>query len=708
MFENLRSRLFGNQKSKGLVSSLQGSYSNYSSLTPTWDKGSVYDNSYASIKAIANAFVEIRPYAVNERGKEVKCPAVEALYSPNDRMDGALFREALAVMTMTHQRVFILVHHKYKGVQHAGGANATPDNIVGYTFLENVGTQIIDGKRFYLTGDNTYSEQDVIELSVGVNPYNLATGYSPATAVKKWASVDDYIVAYEAGLFENGAVPAGQFIITAKDSASFKDIVAEMQRRHRGSGRNNNVQYVYKPIDPATGQVQSAQVEWQSFSQSNSNLALSDIFAQVNEKLDSAYGVPASIRGVSTNNNYASAQVDEAHFMKFTIKPLATKIWGLFTHELNRITGGLGCAITFDVDDVIMADEMKTIAETKRYEAEVLEKGLSAGYSAEQIIAGFGLDIDYEALGEPKTIIDTTDNETSDTEPAVASESKKKDDDWELAACKCGGKHKKAELKPSEQAVVDKLEKAIADFTKEQIEKVLKAPTAKKDISEYSDEEYEAMFEEAKLTEEEKKDFSAILFGILSAYILVAGGTQYRRGVDMITSGGGDASGASGYKMTVKFTDSYEKYLNRVAGGFLGDNSDKIKNILRQSKNEGWNKTQLAQELGKVVETDAWRIERLARNEERRAYTLGQLDSMIELQDQTGVKIVKKWHIADSGACDFCKEMDGKVENVSVPFLKKGDVLDADGAFFEVDFTNIESAQLHANCRCVTRYELEA
>ena len=93
----------------------------------------------------------------------------------------------------------------------------------------------------------------MLEISIGADPNDLDAGYAPSVAIKKWADVDDFIASYQAGFFENGAVPAGEFIITARNTQDFEDIVAKLKRQHRGSGNNNNVVYVHRPMSPDTG-----------------------------------------------------------------------------------------------------------------------------------------------------------------------------------------------------------------------------------------------------------------------------------------------------------------------------------------------------------------------------------------------------------------------------------------------------------------------
>ena len=681
MFEKLKSKIISREKSiTGLRDYSTGFYGINSGFSGVWDKGSIYDNSYASVKAIANAFVEIRPYTINARGKEIETSLSRALYNPNDRMSPAMFRETLATMALIHKKVYILVHHKKGREVFAGGLKLTPDNIAGFTFLEGIVETVIEGKKtFTHPYYGTLSEKDVIEITVGVNPYNLSAGYSPATAIKKWASVDDYIVAYEAGLFENGAVPAGQFVITAKSPESFKQIVADMQRRHRGSGKNNNVQYIYKPIDPITGLAQSAQVEWIPFSLPNNNLALSDIFKQVNEKLDSAYGVPASIRGVSKNNNYASAAVDEAHFMKFTVKPFATKIWDSFTHELNRITGGLGYAITFDMDEVSLADEKKVLAETKKIEIDILTAGLSAGYSAEQIIKGFGLTIDMDAL----KAVD------------LDEKSKKKQ-------CSCEIKAKKAELDESQQPVKDELYGIIQKNIQARVDAVI---NELENQDEAGDFDYLALNEVAEDTSKDSQTLTVAMLAVLLVYMAKTGKNSYANGVSLLPD---DASGATGYTLPEKTRNSYEKYLTEVVESFSKDNVASIKEILENSAKNGWSKNELKNALKDVMDTDEWRIERLAYNEERRAYNTADLDAMVELQDQTGVKITKTWETADAGACDFCREMAGSTVDVETAFILKDETLTLEnGDIFLNDFVDMETAQLHPNCRCYMMYKVK-
>src|SRR5690606_7443912 len=120
------------------------------------------------------------------------------------------------------------------------GGDITPENLAEFTFLENPVVNLVDNKKIYTYKGNTYTEDEVIELK-DINPYNLHKGFSPAKAASKWATIDDYIAAYQTGFFRNGAVPAGQFIITASTPKEFNDEVDKLEAKHKGAGKNNNI-----------------------------------------------------------------------------------------------------------------------------------------------------------------------------------------------------------------------------------------------------------------------------------------------------------------------------------------------------------------------------------------------------------------------------------------------------------------------------------
>ncbi len=91
------------------------------------------------------------------------------LARPNRDMSGLDFREALAVMALVHDKVYIRVHHK--------STRITETSVEGFTFLEGVSENKIDDRIEYRTNGKVYSTDEVIVLK-NINPYNLGGGFS--------------------------------------------------------------------------------------------------------------------------------------------------------------------------------------------------------------------------------------------------------------------------------------------------------------------------------------------------------------------------------------------------------------------------------------------------------------------------------------------------------------------------------------------------
>lgn len=353
-------------------------------------KSNDYENAYPSITKITNKFMMIRPYAVNGKGEKQEKPTavLNALYHPNKLNSSVEFREALALMYLVHAKTHILVWRK-EGGKIVPGGKITPNNIGGFSFMEGVTPIMVNGKTTYTvtteSGSATYDDSEVITLR-GLNPYRINSGgFSATQAACKWTTLDDYIAQYQQGFFKNGAVPSGEFVITAPTTTEFNNIVDKLQEKHRGADNNNNIVYTHRPVDQSTGKPVDAQIEWIPYAVSNRELSLKDLFEQANKKIDSTYGVPASIRGVGENNNYATARTDQQNFMENVVDPIALKIWTGFTHELNRITGGLGVAISYDIEIPALADEEKVKEEQGKIRDERAQAWLDKGYSLSSV-----------------------------------------------------------------------------------------------------------------------------------------------------------------------------------------------------------------------------------------------------------------------------------------------------------------------------------
>lgn len=691
-----------------------------SGWTYDWAKGFAYDNVYPSVGKLANEFMTIRPYAIDANGATVeKANVIDRLYHPNQKMSSTEFREALAVMALVHRKVYILVWHREGGVLVKGGHGATEENIGGFTFIEGLtAREYENGHKVYkLNGDKheEYDDGDIIEITAGIDPYDLDAGYSPTLSAKKWANIDDYIASYEGGLFENGAVPAGQFTITAPTTEAFDDIVDKMQRKHRGSGNNNNVTYVHRPVSPDTGVPLNAQIEWTPYAQSNNNMALETIFKQANDKIDSAFGVPASIRGVNENKGYASVRIDEQVFIKYAVRPFATKIWTKFTHELNRITGGLGYAITFDLDLPNIAEEEKIEAERKKVELDIISQALDRGYSLDSIVDAFELSNSYKLLemGQPddavivndKPDVDEGDEVEETPEVAVTKE----------APTHCTHDHDIVHKK-ADKATLKELRQLLVDYIETEIDETISSNklAKSKEISavglEQFDQDGDGMIDEyeaQQITVPEPDDkqryaLAVAMLAILLRRMKKSGEKRYKETIEQfnITITVPDLEE---YSVSSEAEDRFSKTLSEIANSFTEQIRDAIQSRIVASalNGEEMSRQDLLDAIRDVANTEQWRVDRIVNTEEHRADNLGQVDAISQLQKATGKHFGLKWRTTSGNPCAFCQFMEGKIVDAGQAFVPLGGKVETDDAVYLNKYDDMLTPNAHPNCQCV-------
>lgn len=673
MFDIFKSKLIkGDKKKKSFGSNQTVIMSNPYSVHSTMrclENGS-YDNNYPNITKIAEQFAVTFPYAIDANGEQLRevPQAVAALYHPNKQMSGTRFFKTLAVMALVHPAVHILVWHKQGRDSVDSPKGLTADNITGFTFLEDYRVEIEGGRKVYKTyKGQKYTEDNVITISLDVNPYSVLAGYSPSLAAKKYSTLDDYIADYEKAYFENGAQPAGQLIITAPTEEAFNESVDYLQRKHRGPRGNNNIIYTHRPTNER-GEAQNAQIEWIPFnSGGNKALSLGELFEQAEKVRDTAFGVPAEVKGLVQNSNYASVATAAHIFEKYTVYPKLLQVWTDFTHELNRITGGLGYSLAFDYEITPLADEEKVKAETQKIQFDTISNALNAGFALDSIIEAFGLPDDYKKLAEA--------NVGDESDPEVATEESSDADQLETST--------KAVKSKSIYDVVDKpdpkLVAAIDEAMLDQIEAAIRA------------ENYEA-------TEERNEKLSNDMFVALVESMVLAGGAQMIGGRLMLTREGIDVPASASYTVSEPLKERYHRFLKNVAQSFNTGTADSIRKVLDQADFERWNEQQTANGLRGIMSTDEWRVQRLSRSETHRSNGLASLDSMEQLQDETGVQLEKVWRLNPNTTnhCPECEALDGTVHDLTTPFIGEE----------ENEWADIESADAHPNCGCYLTYQI--
>lgn len=659
-----------------------------------------YENGYSSIRAIANRFMVLRPSGVDDNGKTVEPSpnVINVLSRPNSDMSGVDFRDALAVMTMVHDKVYILVHQTFGTETRPAEESVTEKNVAGFTFLENVVEENVGlglQYRVSVIGANGLVEPRIffphqVIVMHDINPTNLLGGYSPSRAAKRWTRIDDYIADYEAGFFENGAVPSGQFLITAPTTKEFDDIVDNLQAKHQGAGKNNNVVYTYQPIDPETGKAAQASITWVPFNTSNKDLALKDLFEQANKKIDSVYGVSAFIRAIDEAPNYATAQVIERNFVENTIRPFAIKKWGRFQHELNRITGGLGYGITFKLITPHIAEEEKLRAETKNISAQALKVLTDQGYTLESSVDALELPLQFKNLkmGESKPVTTTVDDpdvdngdEVEDSPTAKSGGSKGKSPKANNQLTEADITNYEAQLQAPARALMQKqVDRAVSTLDPQDVD--------------------------TAATDEDKEVFVDDMMIIVSAILLYAGTIQWEEGRELIRSAGIDPP-STAYDLTDEAAERYRKYLGTIADSYSSDTTASIRKVLEEAFDNDWTRGETESAIRNVMNTDAWRVTRLSTSEINRSGGIASVEAMIKIQDDSEATIEKSMMTTSGNPCEFCLSRVGVWFPVRRIMVKKGEVVTGvDGGTFVNNWDNNSGHDLHANGQCVPIYRV--
>jgi len=655
-----------------------------------------YASAYPNIRAISNEYMTVLPKAIDGNGKEIQNnPIINALYHPNQMDSVVSFNEKLAVSTLALRKTYLLVWRNEGGEARPGGDFGFKGaNIAGFTFLERPGITRRDGKTFYNVGSQEFNENEVIVLPGGVNPHDLYGGYSPTEAAVRWISLDDYIADFQKGFFENNAIPAGMFKIVAATTKEYDDVVDTLQSRHRGSGNNNNVTYTHAPIDPTSGKPADAQIEWIPFQQSNKDIDFKSLFEQTNHRIDTAYGVPQIVKGVDDAATYANAQVAERGFAKRAVLPLLTRNYSQITHELNRITGGIGIAVTFTYTLPEVSDEKKVEAEVQQIQAGVITSMLGAGFTLGSIVDGFDLPKGLKLLSVTDTsaaIVNDKPEVDEGNEVKTAPDPEKIDGITPLNKEKPKGTNPKAALSDEQ-----KLENVARKYLRAQVDRAVK--DFKQEVSNEVNPDP---------LEDELVTFVAGMMATISPILFEKGEEGYEEGLKLLRDATIPTTLVTQYTLSDTVEDGYTAYMRRVGESYGSDTAAAIREVLATSANQGLTERETEQALKNVVSTSEYRVKRLAVTELNRSNAIGGIEAIKEIKAETGVNFEKSLFHAGGAECEYCRALEGYWVNVDQPLVSLGEAIEGvDGGTLVNDFVSNEGYDPHPNGGGVAIYRV--
>lgn len=670
---SIRSRIadaIGGRKSKTTVSQEENYRIHVNALC------SAYENLFAQVRPLIDEMKIVRPFGVGRNGAKLdkaRTPELNVLDYPNEQMGWAEFADAMFATWLTEDELNIRVHFGKNG-----------KTVIGYTLLP-VGSRSHDlsnGQSYFKVwtneGEERISADEVATLRFSRSPRNLDKGVSPASSVFVWSQIDDMVAQYQRAFFENGAVPATITFIKARTRDDYDLKRAKLENGLRGAKNKNKTIYVWRQLlDDGT---EGDEIEVKTIQGNNSTLALKELTDIINDKLNKAIGVSNFILGDDSSAKYDNAELSDHQFTKRRVYPALVSFWSQFQHEMDRITGGLGYAISFELEIPELTDRLKTKAEIDKSHYETLRGMIEAGSKPSSAIAALGLGQNWQSVADGFYVQHLVDRQRE----AVANTLRGSETAQESV------QDSKTVVEPSHDDVQayepvfglgEENEKKIYDLLMEYAEQIVKDnPNIDTD----------------KLVEELNGVLKTVAEdGSKAGYDVIQGLVYGEEVAEQIA----EYFEAEGFKLSDDFYNAMNRRTDALVKSFGSDTKDIVRGVFAEASETGMTANQLRERLQEAMPKA--RAEMIARNETVHAFRSGRLETDEYIQDHYGVQIDLVWRIADNGACDVCKAMDGTRIPVGEAFP---DHESHDGEDFYWEHTSWNDdgkiPQAHVNCRC--------
>ena len=649
---------------------------------------SAYENLFAQVRPLINDMKAVIPYGVGRNGARLpiqKTQALAKLQDPNTTMGWGEFADAMFATWLTEDELNVRVHMGRGG------------RIEGYTILP-VGSRRVRNGYYYWNIESLdgriveIGEDEVMTLRFSRNPRNLDKGVSPASASFIWSQIDDLVSQYQKAFFENGAVPATITFIKARTRDSYEKKRVELEHGLSGAKNRNKTVYVWRQLldDGSEGD----ELEVKTIQGTNATLAIKDIIEIVNDKLNKAVGVSNFILGDDSSAKYDNAELSDYQFIKRRVHPALMSFWSQFQHELDRITGGLGYGIQFDLELPELTERLKVKAETKKIQLETLRDAIYEGSLPSAAV---------KALDLPKKWLEVADGFYAE---------KLRDDELEqrqMVQYQIQVSQGESKADSAQDAVVieDKAESG-SERKIEALDGEIYTPVFKEG-EEIEKQVYEMLVDYAEqiVAENPNIDEAELVDRLTEMFMDEAnkGSLQGAEAVQGLLKGEPVAEEIAkmfaddGYKLSEGFRKSLFERTGKLVSNYGGVARENMASVLRKAAEESWSASMIKKELSKSIPRD--RAELIARNETVYAIKSGRIETDKYIEDNYGVKIGLVWRISDNGACDVCKAMNGTVVKCGEAFPDHAEYEGVEHYWEHSSWNDGgECPNAHVNCRC--------
>ena len=618
-----------------------------------------YENVFAQARPLIDEMTSVVPYGVGRNGarKELKdTPELALLYDPNDTMSGIEFIDTMFSTWLTENQLYIRVHRKKNGAINAytilpPASYVNLGNGIHYWEVWTAG--MTEAERIY--------DDEVMTLCYSRNPRNLR-GVSPASAIRVYAQIDDLLAQFERAYLENGAVPASVTIIRASTQEKFNEARRELESQLKGARNRNKTIYLWRQFNNDDG-TERDQVEVKTIQGNNNTLAIKELVEVINDRLNKAYGVSNFIMGDDASAKYDNAELSDFQFTRRRVKPALRKFWNEFQHELDRITGGLGYAICWHLDEPELTERKKVEAETSEKNVKNITGLITAGSKPVAACVALNLDIErWEPVATGiyhRVLVDQHHHEHSTDYYRPFTEEEK-----------------------TEKAIFERLMSLARAIFKEQ-------PNV--DLEKIQDEIFNLLEDEANHGGQ----------AALEAIGMIADDEMEAAIKEMLENGVSisDALAQRIRERTDQLVQGYDQYTREV-----------MRSVLESS--EGLSADEIEERLAQVIPDQ--RAASIARNEVVYAFKSGRLEMDTSMAEEYHITFDLEWHTSpDAGeVCPECAAMEGQITPVGKAFTPQAvnyEKTYADGTVKEIHSEGWEISQwndygkipnAHVNCHC--------
>ena len=645
-----------------------------------------YENLFAQVRPLIDEMKCVMPYGVTDRGTklpEARTPELAWLRNPNDEMGWAEFADLMFATWLTEDELDIHVWRDNK------------DKIIGYTVIPPqcriyLGYGRWEWQVMTTDGMEILDDSDVMRLRFSRSPRDVQRGVSPASAVRVWAQIDDLIAQYQRAYFENGAIPATITFITASTYENYDKTRKELEHKLKGARNRNKTVYAWRQFDNDTGQSVD-QVEVKTIQGNNSTLAIREIVDIVNDRLNKSVGVSNFILGDDSSAKYDNAELSDHQFTKRRVYPALISFWNQFQHELERVTGGIGYGISFDLEIPELTERQKAKAEIGRIRAEALVNLISAGASGDSAVEALELpetwlnaargvfnkglvgelnspvEIDYTVTPPAKS---TVDKATTDPKAQLA-------DVIHGHNCTC---HHSLDKLPE----MTKEEKLLYDQLIALAEKIMNQE--KYSLDDVIDRMMDILADDALAGSKEG----------LKALALLADDDIADEMIKTLNSGD--------YYVSDGLQDRIKTRATQLANGYADYTQKIVEETLAGA--EDLTANEIANRLSEVMPRE--KAELIARNETLYAIRSGRLEQDETLAEKYGLHVRLVWRTSgDSDVCPVCAAMEGKTVELGKAFP---DTVETEDGVLSWEHSSWNDSgripDAHVNCRCYFDEEL--